>query len=144
MFQFSAFVQNNNVELENFLIWRDWLIGHIVLDCGKKEYQREHKKKNWLNKQQTNKYSVIQILPVNDTSVTLTWRDSYPYSAISVFALHPQYINLNRLTKNPAILTEIEQTAQKLYALDEVDYEHVMRFKLTKLEQIFKEVLFFE
>jgi len=71
----------------------------------------------------------------------MTWRDSYPYSSISVFALHPQYINLNKLTTNKTILSEIEQTAQKLYVLDEVDYEHVMRFKMTKLEQIFKEVL---
>ena len=37
---------------------------------------------------------LIQILPVNDTNATHTWRDSYPYAAISVFALNPIYINL--------------------------------------------------
>jgi 4-alpha-glucanotransferase len=37
---------------------------------------------------------MIQILPVNDTSATMTNTDSYPYAAISAFALHPIYINL--------------------------------------------------
>jgi 4-alpha-glucanotransferase len=37
---------------------------------------------------------LIQILPINDTSATGTWRDSYPYAAISAFALHPIYLNL--------------------------------------------------
>ena len=32
---------------------------------------------------------MIQLLPVNDTTSTLSWKDSYPYSAISAFALHP-------------------------------------------------------
>ena len=35
---------------------------------------------------------LIQLLPVNDTTVTKTWRDSYPYSAISNYALHPLYL----------------------------------------------------
>ncbi|MEI9807671.1 MAG: 4-alpha-glucanotransferase [Bacteroidota bacterium] len=30
---------------------------------------------------------LIQILPVNDTTATNTWIDSYPYAAISAFAL---------------------------------------------------------
>ena len=33
---------------------------------------------------------LIQVLPVNDTSVNKMWWDSYPYSSLSVFALHPQ------------------------------------------------------
>ncbi|MGL1465909.1 4-alpha-glucanotransferase, partial [Vibrio parahaemolyticus] len=36
----------------------------------------------------------MQILPINDTTATHTWKDSYPYAAISAFALHPIYINL--------------------------------------------------
>ncbi len=40
---------------------------------------------------------LIQILPINDTSATHTWVDSYPYAAISAFALHPLYLNLNQL-----------------------------------------------
>ena len=40
---------------------------------------------------------LIQILPVNDTSATHTRMDSYPYAAISAFALHPLYLNLDRV-----------------------------------------------
>lgn len=36
----------------------------------------------------------IQLLPVNDTTMTGTLDDSYPYNANSTFALHPQFINL--------------------------------------------------
>lgn len=32
---------------------------------------------------------LIQLLPVNDTGVYSMWWDSYPYSTLSVFALHP-------------------------------------------------------
>ena len=38
---------------------------------------------------------LVQMLPINDTVATHTWVDSYPYAAISVFALHPQYLNLD-------------------------------------------------
>jgi 4-alpha-glucanotransferase len=37
---------------------------------------------------------LLQLLPVNDTCVHGMWWDSYPYSSISVFALHPQYLSL--------------------------------------------------
>jgi 4-alpha-glucanotransferase len=40
---------------------------------------------------------ILQILPINDTTNSHTWADSYPYSCISVFALHPQYVELNAL-----------------------------------------------
>ena len=48
---------------------------------------------------------VLQLLPINDTTTTHTWVDSYPYSSISIFALHPQYVDLNAL---PAIEDEAE------------------------------------
>src|SRR5206468_3967730 len=40
---------------------------------------------------------LIQVLPVNDTMATHTWTDSYPYAAISAFALHPLYTNLEKV-----------------------------------------------
>ena len=40
---------------------------------------------------------IIQILPMNDTTMTHTWLDSYPYSAISIYALHPLYVDLSAL-----------------------------------------------
>ena len=33
---------------------------------------------------------VLQVLPINDSTCTHTWTDSYPYSCISIYALHPQ------------------------------------------------------
>ena len=40
---------------------------------------------------------MIQLLPVNDTRVHSTWWDSYPYSSLSVHALHPMYLSLGAL-----------------------------------------------
>ena len=82
---------------------------------------------------------LIQLLPVNDTSATGTWKDSYPYAAISAFALHPQYLNLAAVAsaKNKPLLIKLEPLRQRLNALDAVDYEAVMRVKLDFLWQIF-------
>ncbi len=82
---------------------------------------------------------LIQLLPVNDTSATGTWKDSYPYAAISAFALHPIYINLEALTeaKNKKLLKPLEAARLKLNKLKTVDYEAVMKLKLEFLRQIF-------
>lgn len=82
---------------------------------------------------------LIQILPVNDTTSTHTWADSYPYSAISAFALNPIYLNLSSVAagKNQALLKELEAERQRLNALTEIDYEAVAKAKLTFLKQIF-------
>lgn len=82
---------------------------------------------------------LIQLLPVNDTSATHTWKDSYPYAAISAFALHPQYLNLAAVVtpKNRPLLTQLEGERQRLNALPEVNYEAVLRAKLGFLKQIF-------
>ncbi len=82
---------------------------------------------------------LIQILPVNDTTATHTWTDSYPYSAISAFALHPIYINLSATanTKNRKLLAGLEAERRRLNALDKMDYEAVMKAKLGFLRQIF-------
>jgi 4-alpha-glucanotransferase len=82
---------------------------------------------------------LIQILPINDTVSTHTWVDSYPYSAISAFALHPVYLNLEAVAtgKNKALLRELEPERVRLNALPEMDYEAVMRAKLDFLKRIF-------
>ena len=40
---------------------------------------------------------LIQLLPINDTTRTKTNADSYPYSSISVCAIHPIYMRLEAL-----------------------------------------------
>ena len=82
---------------------------------------------------------LIQILPVNDTTATHSWTDSYPYAAISAFALHPLYLNLAAVAnaKNKKLLAALEPERRRLNALDTVDYEAVMKAKLGFLRQIF-------
>ena len=82
---------------------------------------------------------LIQILPVNDTSATATWQDSYPYSAISAFALHPLYLNLSNLAlgENPKLPKGLEQEQKRLNALDKMDYEAVMQAKMGFVRKIF-------
>lgn len=82
---------------------------------------------------------LIQILPINDTTATHTWNDSYPYAAISAFALHPIFINLSKVvnTKNASLLEGLKAKQQSLNQLDAVDYETVMSIKMEILAKIF-------
>lgn len=84
---------------------------------------------------------VLQLLPINDTTITHTWTDSYPYSCISVFAIHPQYANLHALPelKDAKSRAEAEKTRAELNALDKIDYEKVNDFKINYLRQIFNQ-----
>jgi len=82
---------------------------------------------------------LLQILPINDTTTTHTWTDSYPYSCISVFALHPQYIDLRQLPKlrQKADHERFEALRRELNALPQVDYERVNAAKLEYLHLLF-------
>jgi 4-alpha-glucanotransferase len=83
---------------------------------------------------------LIQILPVNDTTATHTWTDSYPYASISAFALHPMYLNLDLLaTKDTAAdLKLLKSEFANLNDLEEVDYETVNQQKLSFIGKAFK------
>ncbi len=82
---------------------------------------------------------LIQLLPVNDTSANGTWTDSYPYAAISAFALHPQYLNLEAVAgkKHAAILKPFLKKQKAVNALEAVDYEEVMREKWAAAHLLF-------
>lgn len=82
---------------------------------------------------------LIQILPINDTSATHTWLDSYPYSSISAFALHPIYLNLSQIVSptNKKLLTQMEAERARLNSLEFLDYEAVWKAKLNLLKQIY-------
>lgn len=79
--------------------------------------------------------SVLQLLPINDTTDTHTWQDSYPYNPISNFALHPQYINL------PAAGLKVDAAYKKLRAelnaLPQIDYERVNNEKTRLLLKLY-------
>lgn len=82
---------------------------------------------------------MIQILPINDTTATYTWVDSYPYAAISVFALHPMYLHLEGVDGFSAVVdvSIYNKERDQLNAKEVVDYEEVVRLKLKYAKDIF-------
>ena len=81
--------------------------------------------------------SIIQLLPINDTTRTGTFLDSYPYNPVTSFALHPQYINLQAVGIKADAAFRKQQKA--LNALSTVDYEAVNRIKINLLRSHFAE-----
>lgn len=84
---------------------------------------------------------VLQVLPINDTTSTHTWTDSYPYSAISIFALHPQFADFRQLPeiKDKKKAREMETLRKELNELKQIDYERVNNTKTDYLRIIFKQ-----
>ena len=84
---------------------------------------------------------VLQVLPINDTTKTNTWTDSYPYSANSTFALHPMYIRPDKvgLLKDKARMDHFIKAAKELNELKEIDYEAVNKLKNDYLKEIFSQ-----
>ncbi|WP_337586432.1 4-alpha-glucanotransferase [Prevotella pectinovora] len=84
---------------------------------------------------------VLQVLPINDTTSTHTWTDSYPYSAISIFALHPQFADFRQLPeiKDKKKAHEMEALRKELNELKQIDYERVNNAKTDYLRIIFKQ-----
>ncbi|MBC7919638.1 MAG: 4-alpha-glucanotransferase [Ferruginibacter sp.] len=82
---------------------------------------------------------LIQILPINDTVATHTWQDSYPYAAISVFALHPLYLNLEAMgtLKGQQDGAFYREQRALLNGKDFVDYEAVMKVKWRYFQQLY-------
>lgn len=82
---------------------------------------------------------VLQLLPVNDTTSTHDWTDSYPYNCISIFALHPQYADLTALPplKDVKKRAAFEALRQELNALGQIDYVRVNDAKNAYLREIY-------
>ena len=85
------------------------------------------------------KQRILQVLPINDSIITRTWQDSYPYNAISIYALHPQYCDLRQLPKikDEALAEKFEQLRQELNALPQIDYERMSAAKMDYLSVVF-------
>ena len=84
---------------------------------------------------------IIQLLPVNDTTSSHNWSDSYPYNIVSAFALHPHYIDLEALgsLKSKAKMTAYHRQRRELNALSYSDYEAVDRVKSEYIKEYFAE-----
>ena len=83
----------------------------------------------------------IQVLPVNDTTMTKTWKDSYPYNANSIYALQPAYINLEQtgILNNVTEQARFKTIQEELNKLPEVDFERVVKAKWEYLHLIFQQ-----
>lgn len=84
---------------------------------------------------------ILQILPINDTTSSGTWVDSYPYSAISIYALHPMYADLRQLPalKDGEATARFQALQAELNALPQIDYEAVNKAKREYLLLVFKQ-----
>ena len=84
---------------------------------------------------------VIQLLPVNDTTLSHNWTDSYPYNIVSAFALHPHYLDLEALgnLRSKAKMTAYHRQQRELNALSFSDYEAVDRVKSEYVKEYFAE-----
>jgi len=84
---------------------------------------------------------LIQILPINDTTSSHEWTDSYPYSAISVFALHPIYLRISDLPYEMPDVFRAELLADetRLNALPHIDHPQVMAVKRKLTREIFEQ-----
>lgn len=82
---------------------------------------------------------MIQTLPINDTTLTHTNRDSYPYNAVSVFALHPIYINIPRMGRmTPAQKKKYEATKEEFNQKSIADYQCVYDEKMKYFKALYK------
>ena len=79
--------------------------------------------------------SILQLLPINDTTMLHTWEDSYPYNPNSTFALHPQFLNLP--AAGVKVDEEFKALQAELNALENIDYERVNNTKLELLHKAF-------
>jgi 4-alpha-glucanotransferase len=82
---------------------------------------------------------LIQLLPVNDTISTNTRKDSYPYSSISAFALHPLYLNLEEVAEkhDAPLIKSLKKKQKQLNDLTEIDYEQVIKLKISAAREMF-------
>ncbi len=80
---------------------------------------------------------IIQLLPVGDTTRRGEWKDSYPYSPISSFALHPLYLRLQEIgVKEDAAFRRVQK---ELNALPELDYPRVFKEKMSRVRKAWQD-----
>lgn len=93
---------------------------------------------DWLEK---TGQKILQLLPVNDTTSTFSWLDSYPYNIVSTEALHPIYFGIkNYPLKNKKIENKILKTGEKLNNRTSLDYEKAYSLKNLYISKLFEEI----
>ena len=84
---------------------------------------------------------VIQILPINDTTMTHAWTDSYPYNSISIYAFHPMYADMKQMgtLKDKEAASGFSKKQKELNSLTAIDYEAVNQTKWEFFRLIFQQ-----
>ena len=87
------------------------------------------------------KMNIIQVLPINDTTATNSWFDSYPYNAISIYALHPIYLGLHKFPlKDESKRADYLEQFSRLNELSTIDYTKVIELKTKYINDLFYEI----
>lgn len=83
---------------------------------------------------------LIQLLPINDTTATHTNKDSYPYSAVSAFALHPVYLNVQKLATalDLSFSDELLQEVKELNEKKTLHYQEVLAIKNKVISDLYQ------
>ena len=86
--------------------------------------------------------NILQLLPVNDTTVCGGNEDSYPYNCISVFALNPIYADMSALPAltNARRLEHYRKESEALNRCEKVNYAKVYMLKVGYLRELFGEI----
>ncbi len=82
---------------------------------------------------------LIQLLPINDTTSTHTNKDSYPYSAVSAFALHPIYLNVQKIAVAAGVefTDEMRMQVRELNTKKSLHYEEVLALKNAAIRELY-------
>lgn len=141
--------KNNNVQIVELTYnrsWADWKAAGVAIPVfslrtadsfGVGEFSDLIALVDWA---EAAGMKVIQILPVNDTTVDRKWTDSYPYNAISIYALHPIYLGLKQYPlKDKKQMKKFLSEIAELNKLKEIDYERVITLKEEYLKYLFTE-----
>ncbi|HAY71140.1 MAG TPA: 4-alpha-glucanotransferase, partial [Saprospirales bacterium] len=157
-----AFESGHNRSLEDHSEWRD-IAGYLVSDVGFKYPQGPWRGAgvavpvfslrsdesfgigefndlpDLIDWAKTVGLSMVQILPVNETIATHSWLDSYPYKSISVFALHPVFLNLQKMgkLKDKKAIAQFSELQQALNAEEFVNYPEVHKIKSAYFKLLF-------
>ena len=85
------------------------------------------------------KQRVLQVLPINDTNMTYTWQDSYPYNPSRRYAPPTPYTDFRQLPalKDEALKAKFEALRLELNALPQIDYERMNNAKLEYLRALY-------
>ena len=84
---------------------------------------------------------IIQTLPIKDTILNHSNYDSYPYNAVSVYALHPIYLRLERvgMPRRKRDLAYFEKKKKELNENTFSDYQNVLNEKWKYFRLIFEQ-----